>query len=642
HQCLDIILKPLKHAACIRRMMSDPLRNLRYCFTPLASYIVDTPEACMLACVRGKTLPVTLTMYKEFREAFRHPPCTAKSTLNQLASITCDPLDVEGYFNECSLFCLSGVFLPFWHNWPLADPSWFLTPKALHHWHREFYDHDVKWCLRAVGAQELDFCFSVLQQLMMFRHFKDGISNLKQVTGRAQRDMQRYMVTLIADAAPPGVIIAVRTLMDFQYLSQATMIDELHCRLILDALKQFHDHKHEVIACGAHRGAKSNSILDNWYIPKLELMQSVMPSVRQVGSLVQWSADTTEHTHITLIKDPADSTNHNNYDVQICQFLDRNEKSSIITQSRSHQQAAASLTIDVDSDVRGPGVDEADPQTVADDLWEPRRMVTDFFKMAQQVSSDIKAAKPPCTFLVGTSTSIHLNFDASIQHIPVDVVAEKFSLPDLRGALADYVEQEGRTGLPTFHKLEGPHHAQPDAPLPFDDLRIWFKVCIQQGSYHGQSTPPALTVNVSPPSATGKYGCYNAAIFTVDDTKLNQWPASRLKVHLVMQLLPPRGKTIPWAVRFLTYVQHLDVIPQRCGNSLEHTMQMHILKCAMRSAGVPFGGILPLDQLRSFTHIVPRFGPVANPRLTAENSAHSAQVFFLNKYIDKEFYYAIL
>jgi hypothetical protein len=68
---------------------------------------------------------------------------------------------------------------------------------------------------------------------------------------------------------------------------------------------------------------------------------------------------------------------------------------------------------------------------------------------------------------------------------------------------------------------------------------------------------------------------------------------------------------------------------------------MHVLKRAMQSAGVPFGGILPLDQLCSFAHIVPRFGPVADPRLTEENSAHSAQVFFLNKYIDKEFYYAI-
>jgi hypothetical protein len=108
-----------------------------------------------------------------------------------------------------------------------------------------------------------------------------------------------------------------------------------------------------------------------------------------------------------------------------------------------------------------------------------------------------------------------------------------------------------------------------------------------------------------------------------------------------MKPLPPRGKTTSWDARFLTYVQHLNVIPQPRGSVLERTTQMHLLKRKMRSAEVPFGDILPLDQLRSFAHVIPRFGPVADTHLTAQNSSHSAQVFFLNKYIDKEFYYAI-
>ncbi|KAG2337498.1 hypothetical protein BDR05DRAFT_843419, partial [Suillus weaverae] len=71
------------------------------------------------------------------------------------------------------------------------------------------------WCLRAVGAEELDFCFSILQPLTTFWHFKDGISHLKQVTGRVQQDLQCYIVALIADAAPPGIVMAVWALMDF-------------------------------------------------------------------------------------------------------------------------------------------------------------------------------------------------------------------------------------------------------------------------------------------------------------------------------------------------------------------------------------------------------------------------------------------
>lgn len=116
-------------------------------------------HACM--CSRND-LPSHPCYVQRIWRRLPSPPRTAKSTLDQLASITCDPLDVEGYIDECSDFRLNGMFLPFWRNWPLADPSWFLTPEALHHWHHQFYDHDLWWCLRAVGVQEIDFCFSVL------------------------------------------------------------------------------------------------------------------------------------------------------------------------------------------------------------------------------------------------------------------------------------------------------------------------------------------------------------------------------------------------------------------------------------------------------------------------------------------------
>ena len=45
HECIDFIVKPLKKAAEIGIMMSDPLGWHRYCFTPLVSAIIDTPKA---------------------------------------------------------------------------------------------------------------------------------------------------------------------------------------------------------------------------------------------------------------------------------------------------------------------------------------------------------------------------------------------------------------------------------------------------------------------------------------------------------------------------------------------------------------------------------------------------------------------
>ncbi|KAG2137000.1 hypothetical protein DEU56DRAFT_912773 [Suillus clintonianus] len=230
HECLSIILQPLMKAAELGIMMSDPVGNIHHCFTPLAAYIVDTPEACMLACVHGKTSPFTLVSYLQFRDNFRHPTRTRAITLEQLASINTDPNDLEAFFAACADFWLNGVFTPLWKGWRFGDPAIFLTPEALHHWHKQFYDHNVQWCLVVLGAVEFDFRISILQPVTGYRHFSNGISKLKQVMGRVHRDIQCYIVGLIAGAAPRQFVVAIH---HSQYFTTTKMplsipIEKLH------------------------------------------------------------------------------------------------------------------------------------------------------------------------------------------------------------------------------------------------------------------------------------------------------------------------------------------------------------------------------------------------------------------------------
>ena len=70
HHCLDLILQPLKSAAELGVILSDPLRNLRWCFPPLASIIVDTPEAQLILGVGGKSSPLTIAEYSQFGNDF--------------------------------------------------------------------------------------------------------------------------------------------------------------------------------------------------------------------------------------------------------------------------------------------------------------------------------------------------------------------------------------------------------------------------------------------------------------------------------------------------------------------------------------------------------------------------------------------
>ncbi|KAF8449442.1 hypothetical protein L210DRAFT_3641032 [Boletus edulis BED1] len=273
----------------------------------------------------------------------------------------------------------------------------------------EFWDHDVQWCKNALGSQELDFRYSVLQPIVGLCHFKDSITTLKQVTGRAKCDVQRYIVPVIAGAMPTGAVIAIRALMDFRYLAQAHVLTSSTRDKIKDALAKFHEHKSTITDEGLRRGAKSGAALDHWQIPKLELMQSVAPSISQIGVPVQWSADTTEHVHVEVIKDPAASTNHHNFDLQICRYLDYIERcrafetatrlSSALRNGPDNGQDIPDLEVDLAAgDVDDPSAEDEDseehPTALLNDIWAPKRPVPNFFSIAQTLLTTVPGSIP--------------------------------------------------------------------------------------------------------------------------------------------------------------------------------------------------------------------------------------------------------
>ncbi|KAF8122006.1 hypothetical protein EV363DRAFT_1405252 [Boletus edulis] len=508
HQCLDIVLEPLKIAARIGKMMSDPAGNLHYCFTPLVSYIVDTPEAAMLACVRGQTSSVTLAKYDQFGNPNACETRTGALTMTQLQSLETDPAAVERYFAECERYRLSGVSHPFFRDWPLSCPSRFLTPEALHHWHRFFWDHELRWCIEALGAGELDFCFSVLPLVTGLRHFSHGVTKLKQVTGRTQRDAQRYIVVVLSGFPDTNVVAAIRALMDFRYLVQAPVISSVTRDRIAAALAKFHQHKQAILDHGLCRGPQTNAPLEHFNIPKLEMMHNVVPSVSNVGSILQWTADTTEHAHIEVVKNPAAMTNNMNYNAQICRTLDHDEKCRLfniaISLSRQYKD-------------------------MENELWSesPHRQTTNLFAVAQRLLEAAPGTIPrPLRVFVSGSTAFHLNREPSIRRVSINDAAQKFNIPDLRGAFGDYLNREGHFTR-NFHVFGGPRRSPQDAPLPFNELRIWYKVRLQQKSYHDLSILGlAFTVHAHPPDQTWKYGHYSGALLNVDEA--HAWPSSGL------------------------------------------------------------------------------------------------------------------
>ena len=549
HQCLDTVLAPLKKAAEIGVIMSDPLGYRRFCFPPIAAYIVDTPESALISGVGGKTSSVTMAFYKQFGDNFRHEPRMASTTIAQLMAIEqhAHPWNLNAYISEASKFRLNGVHRPFWRDFPLADPSVFLTPEPLHHWHKQFWDHDAKWCINAVGAAEIDFRFSILHPHTAFRQFKEGISTLKQVTGREHRDIQRYILPVIAGAVPFEFIIAIRALLDFRYLAQTPVIDENVCAQIETALRNFHSNKHAIIEARARRG-KGNSVIDNWHIPKVEFLQSVVSNIRLNGVAIQWSADITENAHISVVKDPGRSGNNKDYESQICRSLDRSDKVRQFDLATAIRGAHIDFRALFDSENDPPILDTPDDDSdseldvtiisstsallkninsVSPSLASSRTI--DYFNLAFQLHQSSNTSPHPLrTQTSSQNIAFHLTRDASFKRMSVDDVAEKFNLPDLRPALGDYmIRLAGKKGEPFIQSVGGRRYSHQGCRLPFAHLEVWNRVRLQSKGYHAPHDPlPARTINAYPPSSDWPLGRYDSVL--INNNPSEEWPSSGL------------------------------------------------------------------------------------------------------------------
>lgn len=509
HESLDFVLKPLKIAAAVGIMMSDPVGNLRYSFPLLVAYIADTPEEGLLTCIGPKASPVSTATYKEFGDSFRHPSRTAAMTLDDIkkASSMADPDDFETFLKVAKSFRLNGVDKPFFRDWPLSEPSIFITPEPLHHFHRMFWDHDMQWCIVVLGPDEIDYRFSLVQTAVGYRSFAEGVSKLKQVTGRDHRAAQRYIVGIIAGGVSPKFLAAISALLDFRYLAQMPHFDHDALTRVEEALKRFHDHKSAIITAGGRQGSKGP--LKHWEIPKLELLQHVVPSIRASGAVMQWSADVTEHAHVTEIKQPARSGNNQDYYTQIARHLDRSEKCfrfDIAVHLASVEHEGSDEDDGDHADEHEPGPEVLDVKY----YYSPTRNAADYFEMAEELaSSAAPTAVLPHRIFASSTTAFRLALKPSLR-ASIDEAAEMFGLPDLRAAIADYIDR----------RSEIINHSE--------RIQVWFKVRVQQPNYHDpRSFEPPQSLVASPPSARFPGGRYDGAIVSESDE--SDWPSNGLR-----------------------------------------------------------------------------------------------------------------
>lgn len=638
HHVISIVIDPLKIAAQYGRMMSDPVGNSKYCFTLLAAYIADVPEARVLSGVRGNASHVTTATKKQFGDSFRHPTRTALATLSELNAIiaTISPSDLLPFFKACHP-SLNGVDRPFWGDWALAEPAISFGPEPLHHWWKFSHDHDLQWAVNLVGADELDYRFTLLQPLIGYRRFPEGVTVLKSPTGRDHQNIHRYLIGVIAGAVPRHCLIALRALNDFRHYAQAPSFRDGDIANLDRALKEFHDYKSSIIKAGA-RGGKY--VIQHWDIPKLELFQSVTTSIRLQGSPMQWTAEVTERAHIHLVKKPARSGNNHDSHSQMCRYLDRVEKCFLFDHATSILQAE----YDGDDDEN-----DSDP-----DQHRIGRKIPDYFARAKGLlNGSYPTAPRPYRTFAAKRTAFHISRDPSLTNLTLDTAIETFQLFDLRNAIHHFLHCKLTGSEPTSRDARStPSDIN---PLPFSRIQVWFKIRVQSMPHYVEdSLEPPQALSAQPPHDAWPLGRYDPAIVSTSDESL--WPyhglqgSSLLLVavcnsyrspgHLVVQLRmmfrpiwPDRPAAVPDEI--LAYVQPFTTIRH------DSSTGMDLLTRAKYSNGTRRGYIIPVTRICSHAHLIPHFGDKACTHLRMQTVLEACEHFWLNKYGDGSFFFAL-
>ena len=177
-------------------------------------------------------------------------------------------------------------------------------------------------------------------------------------------------------------------------------------------------------------------------------------------------------------------------------------------------------------------------ENILEDLWSVKCKTTDFFKIAARAASapTDTSSFPPHTIVAG-SAAICLNIEPKLHRKSIDKVAHQFNLPDLRAALDDYVNCEGKpyplNHLHTFSTRWSSSSSNEN--LPFTELQVWLKAHIQQKSYYyPEETSSTFTIHAHPPDHDWKHSRYNTGIVQVDESY--QWPMSGLQGMLPSRL----------------------------------------------------------------------------------------------------------
>ncbi|KAG2043528.1 hypothetical protein BDR03DRAFT_851704, partial [Suillus americanus] len=626
HKCVNLVCANLKIAAKVDCFMPNPSRYIRYVFTPLVAHVCDLPEAMMIAAVSKSASPITMAMQANFGDGVLYPPCTGHHTLQVIYEISkeVDPWDLDKFQKAAKAAHLSGVHMPYWSDWMFACPSVFLTGEILHTCIKFFADHPLNWVKETVGKCELDACFMVQHKRVGTRHFTKGITHVNQMTGREHRDIQRTIVASIAGVAAPRFIHSICALIEFIYLAQNPVHspDSLHS--MVQALSDFHAFKDAIINAEARRGKKG--VKEDFFIPKLKLLQSFRGTVERLGTLMQFSADMTERLLITRCKHLFERTNRRSTDFmeQCVWILNCQESMELFNLYTLFYSRGASL-------VNAIHIEDEEVTTVNPALSWVSCILPD-------EAHSVHGPRPVRNhFLKGilsedALTAFHLTSTPDFNALTPISIQTKYSLLDFNHVLSRFIDQ---LSLSTGEHTCWDHR--------YGCFRTWNKFRLQlHSAFQSRVIMPSRVVQAYPPSDAFPLGNCDTVLINVmgDD---GQTTSRVAQVRLIFQPKIPQASNLVLPTFLsspLLYVQffHFIANPNDCPELAMWTVERTYM-IDQHGEHYRCGGVVSLTDVTHAVKLIPEYGNKVDEKISSATSLESYDRFFLNSFTDKESYH---
>ncbi|KAG8694602.1 hypothetical protein FRC09_009744, partial [Ceratobasidium sp. 395] len=315
HRSLEKIFEPLKTASSNGLLAWCADGYLRHIYPVVASWIADWPEQNNLACTTQGGCPKCMQGWKGRGDrGLRAPPRDPDDTLEAL----------KAYKESKKPAVLTALRLravePFWDGIPHMDIGSCFTPDLLHQLYKGMFEHARNWVEDLLGTKEFNKRFKIMPGAKDLRHFKNGVTTVKNWAGRESRDMMRQFLPIVVDAqAPASFVRMIRALLDFSYIAHSARLTDTDLEELDSALSAFHETKNILLT--------KKMVKDDGFnrIAKLHMLSHYVDDIRELGAPDGYSSETPEYLHIVYAKVPWRMSNRRNPFPQIVKYVRRLE-----------------------------------------------------------------------------------------------------------------------------------------------------------------------------------------------------------------------------------------------------------------------------------------------------------------------------